>query len=229
MVRFMHNSITTMEIAMRTFDGIYLRVPGLSLDEATTVLGRRWGWIILAGVAYIALGVVALQMPVASTVGVTIALGGLFTAMGFVHLVHAVKLRREQGGVMRFVQSILSLGAATLIFWSPGLGMLGITLTLGFYFGLSAVVNFMLAQTISPTRARVWIYLNAVASLILGLYILFTFPISAMWIPGTLLGIEFIFNGVGLVGFGLTVRSQHRESKGLKGSSEFWHPKGHTT
>src|SRR3981189_2246185 len=109
-------------------NGIYFRTPGLSLDEATSVLGRYWGWMLAAGIAYICLGIFALTFPIASTIGLTFALACLFIATGIVQLIHGVKLRHEQGGVMRFLQSLLAIVAGVWIFLYPGIGMYGISL-----------------------------------------------------------------------------------------------------
>ncbi|MGZ3745081.1 MAG: HdeD family acid-resistance protein [Pseudobdellovibrionaceae bacterium] len=217
---------------MAILNGIYFRTPGLSLDEATSVLGRNWGWMFAAGVAYICLGVFALLVPTASTIGLTFALACLFIATGIIQFVHAVKLRHEQGGVMRFLQSLLAIVAGVLIFLYPGIGMYGISLTLSFYFFIGAAMHWILAQAIAPGRARMWVYLSAIASFALGFYIVFTFPISALWVPGTLLGIEFLFSGTGLVGLAWAIRKLYRESKGLnepQKSSTFWRPTSPST
>jgi len=219
---------------MATTKGIYVRVPGVSLEEATSFLGKHWGWMLTAGILYIVLGLVALSLPVASTFGLTIALGAMWTVYGVVHLLQAIKLRHEQGGLMRFMQSLLALAAGLVMVLSPGIGMLSISLILSFYFFMGAVMQWMLARSVAPGGARVWVYLSSLASLLLGLYILFTFPVSALWVPGTLLGIEFVFSGVSLSGFAVSVRRLHIEPKvsdkdKANRPPSFWQPSGQPT
>ena len=191
---------------MGAFSGIYSRVPGLSVDDATAVLGRHWGWMLVAGLAYIALGIFAFAMPVASTFGITIAVAAIFLVNGVIQLVQAIRLREQQGGAMRFFQSILAIAAGALVLFYPGIGMLGISLTLSFYFFISGAFQWMLAAAMGPDRARFWIFANSIASFVLGLFIVFTFPISALWVPGTLLGIDLLIGGASLIGFAFECR-----------------------
>ena len=199
----------------------YYRLPGHSLENATAFLGQHWGWVLFAGLSYIAVGIISLSIPVASTFGLTIVLAGLLAATGLIQFVHAIEVRHQQGAIMRFAQALLALAIALLVFVYPGLGMLGISFAIGAYFFLSGVSNWMFANVIHPASARFWAYLSSVVSLALGVYIVISFPMSALWVPGTLLGIEFIFNGTGLTGLAFAVRKMYREAHGVTGS---WHP-----
>lgn len=174
--------------------------------EEIRLLGKSWGWLLFAGIALVVIGVVALLMPLASTLGVTIALGALFLAQGVVQLIHAVQLRHHEGNIHRFLAAALGIVLGTLMLWQPGFGMLGISLMLACYFFVSAVINWVYAQEISRENGRIWLYLGTAASFLLGFYIVFTFPLSALWLPGMLLGIEFVFNGMGLIGLAFAVK-----------------------
>jgi hypothetical protein len=46
-----------------------------------------------------------------------------------------------------------------------------------------------------------------------------TFPISALWVPGALLGIEFVIYGISMIGFSFGLRRLHHEAKQVFGES----------
>ena len=190
---------------------VYYKRPDISLEEATEHLGRNWVWVLLAGLALAVIGAIALMTPLVSTLGLTLALAGVFTASGVVQLVQAFKLREHQGALNRFLHALLALALGAVMLWIPEAGMLVISMMLSVYFFLNAIIGFMFAQTLAPQSARVWAYVNAAASFILGFYIVFTYPLSALWIPGTLLGIELVVTGAGLAGLAFSIRKLHHQ------------------
>lgn len=180
--------------------------PGLSQ------LGRKWGWLLATGIVYIVLGIAAFSLPIASTVGLTFGLAILLLVGGIIHLIHAVELRHESGGAPRFFHSIVSIVAGFLMFRYPGGGMLGVAIALSFYFFVGAASQWILASAMRPHKGWGWGILGAAASFVLGVYIIVTFPFSALWVPGTLLGINLVFVGVSMIGFSFTARKAHRDS-----------------
>ena len=190
-----------------------LRTPGKSLEEATAALGKHWGWLLAIGIAYVVLGVVSLTVPWATTLGLTFALAGFFVASGILMMIHAIRTRREQGALIRFLQSILALALGAIMFWWPGLGMLGITLALSFYFLVDGALHWIFASAMAPGHARRWTYVSAITAFVLGVYIIMTFPISALWVPGILLGINFLTSGAGLIGLAFTTRKLNRAAQ----------------
>lgn len=195
-------------------NNIFVRAPGLTLKDATASMGRHWGWMLAGGIAYVILGIVALSVPVASTVGLTYAIAAILVVSGVVNFIQAFKLRHEQGGLIRFLQSVLALAVGVFIFAYPGLGMLGLTIAMAFYFLVGSTMHWILAGAMAKGSPRGWLFVSAICSFVLGIYIIFTFPISALWVPGTLLGIEFLFSGASLIGLAFAARKLHKETYG---------------
>lgn len=183
----------------------------LEVLRSMTDLGRRWGWVLFAGLVLVILGGIAFALPVASTVGLTIGLAALLIVSGIVHFIQAFQLRHEPGSTLRFFQSFLALLIGALIFRYPEGGLLAIALALSFQFFMSAIVQWNLAWTMRPFPGRFWSVLGGFASFALGVYIVATFPFSALWVPGTLLGIDLLVTGGSLIGFSMSLRQlDHR-------------------
>jgi len=181
----------------------------LRLPEQLDRLARGWGWFLAAGIAYIILGVIAYGWPVASTVTLTFFLGMILIVGGIVHAIEAVRLKGETGSGSRAFQAVVGFAAGVLMLRYPGTGMMGITLALAFYFFSSAGTKGVVAFGMRPHKGWGWALFSAAVSFALGVYILASFPTSALWVPGFLLGVEFVVYGASLIGFSLNLKNVH--------------------
>jgi uncharacterized membrane protein HdeD (DUF308 family) len=194
---------------------------GSKLRAQLAPIGRDWGWLVVAGICFIALGVIAYAWPVLSTISLTIALGIVFAVGGLVRLIQAIRLWQHIGTGWRVFDAILSLAAGVVLLRYPASGMVGLTIAMIFYFFMSAVTKGSIAFATRPLPGSGWAFVSAIASLALGIYMIATFPVSALWVPGALLGIEFVVYGVSLIGVGFSFRKMHRElgqKRGIPGS-----------
>jgi uncharacterized membrane protein HdeD (DUF308 family) len=173
-------------------------------------LGRDWGWVLAAGIGLILLGFVTLSWPVSSTVGLTFALGVMLLASGVVLGIHAIQSRQESGSGWRIVQALVSCAAGVLMLRYPGAGMQGVAIALTFYFFVSATVRALLALELRPVRGWGWVFASAIATGVLGLYILMTLPFAALWVPGFLFGLDLLMYGASLVGISFDLKHLHR-------------------
>ena len=178
----------------------------LPLQDRLSLLGRNWGWFLSAGIASVVLGIVAFSWPVTSTVSMTLVLGTLFILSGIAHAIQSIRLRHETGNGWRVVQSFTSLAAGVLMLRFPTAGMLGVAIILAFYFFMNASSRFVIAMGLHGFSGRAWAFLTSFASFALGVYTLITLPISALWLPGVVLGIDFIVYGVSAIGFSFHVK-----------------------
>lgn len=182
-----------------------------SMRNQVAQVGRNWGWLLAAGVCFIALGVTAYMWPVDSTVSLTFALGVLFVIGGVVRIFQAIQLRKEIGTGWRVFDAFLALAAGVLLLRYPQSGVLGVAITMIFFFFMSAVTKSAVAFATRPLPGSGWAFVSAIASFALGIYMIATFPVSALWVPGALLGIEFVIYGASLIGISFNLKKLHRE------------------
>ncbi|HEY8279688.1 MAG TPA: DUF308 domain-containing protein [Bdellovibrionota bacterium] len=177
-----------------------------------SALSANWGWIMATGAICAFLGLLAFSTPVATTLGLTVLLASLLLVSGVVQFVQAIRLRHRHGTLLRFAQSLFSMVAGVLMFRYPGGGMVGIALVLSYYFLLNSASQWAMAVSMRPHRGWWWGIVGAVCSLIMGIYMIWTLPISALWVPGVVLGIELIAMGVSMIAFSLAIREPERIS-----------------
>ena len=193
-------------------DDTYSKEP-FNVSEPLSLVGKNWGWVLATGIAYVVLGLVAYSWPVASTVALTVMLGTLLVVSGVIQALHAIQLRKYSGAGWRILQSVVALGAGVLILRFPAGGMLAVAIALSLFLFVGATAKWILAAGMRPVRGWGWMFLSSLVSLVLAVYIVATFPVSALWVPGALLGIDLAFTGISLIGFAFNLRHVYKEAK----------------
>src|SRR5207253_4921622 len=123
-----------------------------------------------------------------------------------VEVASAFWARRWGGFFLHVLVGLLYFFVGLLLLDRPGLGATGYTLMLAVFFvfgGVSRII-FALGHRFSGWG---WVLLNGVITLFLGILIWRELPEAALWVIGTFVGIELLFNGWSWVMLGLAARS----------------------
>jgi uncharacterized membrane protein HdeD (DUF308 family) len=159
-------------------------------------LRRRWGWMLTLGIAQILGGVAALAVPaIASFVAV-----GMFSAILVIsavfHIAHAFKVRRWMGFGLHLLGGILYAVAGVIVLLDPLNGVATLMLVLGVLFIADGAIRTMLARAVKPGDGWGWFLAGGILSIVLGVMLLLMWPGGALWVVGTLLGINLLTSGV---------------------------------
>lgn len=171
----------------------------LSSDpNETATLRRNWGWVLALGVALTFVGGLAIAYPVAATVTTVELFGILLVLGGAVEVAGGLWAGRRNGFLLHILCGLLSAFLGIAILDRPLLGAAGYTLVLAVFFvasGLTRVV-FALSRRFSGWG---WVLLNGVIGVALGGAIWRELPEAALWVIGTFVGIDLVFNGLSWV------------------------------
>ena len=168
-------------------------------------LTRRLALTFVAvGIGLVCIGIVALVAAFSATIATMITMGLVLVAAGLVKAAEAFIPGRGGHGVVSGVfAAVLYVVVGALVLARPGIAAVAVSAMLGMLFVLG------LARLASIAVFRFanwgWAALSGVASVVLGIIVLASWPISAVWLVGTLLGVEFIFAGIELIGFAATL------------------------
>ena len=88
-----------------------------------------------------------------------------------------------------------------------GAGLLAITLLLLVYFMVEGISKVIFSLTIRPFPNWSWVLVSGIVSILVGLYLWASFPVTAIWLLGVLLGIQLICEGAALGYLAWQVRS----------------------
>jgi uncharacterized membrane protein HdeD (DUF308 family) len=173
----------------------------------------RPGWVLLAGLVEIVLGLIAILWPAVASVSVAILLGILLLISGGVAFVTAFAAR----GWHLFGRLLWSfangLGGLYLLVF-PDEGLVGLTALLVIVMFLTGTVFVALALFGGGNRGLL-LAVGAI-DILLGAFVWAELPSSASWAIGLLVGFHLLARGIETTTFGLTLsrESTRRASTG---------------
>lgn len=164
-------------------------------------------WSILLSVLLIVAGMLAIIVPAAAGLAVTILLGWLLIFSGVTHLVFAWHTRGARSILWEILVALVYLVIGIYLLWNPGPALVSLTLALAIYLFAEAVLEFILAFRLRPMAGSSWLLVDGILTLILAIMIWRTWPASGPWAIGILVGISMIFSGVARLMLSMTARS----------------------
>jgi uncharacterized membrane protein HdeD (DUF308 family) len=165
-------------------------------QRADTRMVRTWWDVVLGGIL-LGTGVVVLGDVVAASVISVLFLGWTLVIGGVIGIVTSLFLIRRGGFWIGMLGGVLALVAGVVFVRRPDATLLALSLAIGAVMLVSGITRLVAA--VQHREARLALLLSGVLSIVLGLLILNRWPTSALWLVGTLLGIQLIVDGVVLI------------------------------
>jgi uncharacterized membrane protein HdeD (DUF308 family) len=176
-----------------------------SAADAVPSLRRVWGCLVGLGISLVVLGFAAIGSPVVATFTTVTVFGILLLAGAVVELASMIWVRRWGSFFHHLLSGLLYLFLGLILVERPGLGAAGYTLVLAVFFVASGVARIVFALG-HRFVGRGWTIFSGIISLALGVMVWRDFPESALWVIGTFVGIELLFNGMTWLMLGLAAR-----------------------
>lgn len=172
-------------------------------------LRSKCGWIVALGVVYVIAGLIALSSVVFATRVTVFVVGIMMLISGVAEVINAFQFKSWGRFLIWLLLGALYIVAGLLTFENPLLAASVLTLLLGAALVVSGVMRIVLAFSMREGMSWTTLVLSGVVSLLLGLIILVHWPVSGLFVLGTLLGIDLLIIGIGwiFVGFGLKSRA----------------------
>lgn len=175
-------------------------------------LTRYWPGLLAIGVLYLIGGSIGLFASVAYTIGAVLVAGALLVAASALKLYSAVFHGAGwKGRGISILMALMYLAAGALMVLQPLASAAWLTLIMG---GFLLAVGFMRAVNgfqHKPEQGWGWIIASGVFSMLFGLYLVATWPLSGLWLIGLAISFELIFDGWGAIFMALAARRVHGE------------------
>ena len=176
------------------------------------VVRKASGWSMLWGILMVICGILAISLPLASSIGIVIVLAWLILFAGVWHLIFAFQSHSAGGVVWQVLLAIVYGVAGVYMLMHPLLGVLSLTLVLAIFLLVEGILEIVLYFGIRRVRHAGWVLFDGIVTLILGILIWAQWPSSSVWVIGTLVGISLIFSGISRFMLSQTVRGMGRVS-----------------
>ncbi|MEM9247898.1 MAG: DUF308 domain-containing protein [Pseudomonadota bacterium] len=165
-----------------------------------------WFKWVLVGVLSIIFGLLALNHAVIFSLAVTTVVGAMFLLSG---VIQAVAGFWDEGMSSKAISIVLGLVMALLglsFLTNPLSGTISLALLVTILIGAGGVLRLVFALRMRGSPVFWGMILSGVVSIGLAVYILAN-PAATVALLGILLGVELVFNGVGLIALGLWKRT----------------------
>jgi uncharacterized membrane protein HdeD (DUF308 family) len=171
---------------------------------------EHWKLFLIEGIVLVVLGILAILIPMAASIAVTIILGWLFLVSGVVGLVTTFWARGAPGFWWALVSAVLATAAGIVLLLWPVSGVVSLTLLLIVFFIIEGVASIMYAfEHKKDLSSRwVWMLVSGIIDLILAALIWTGLPGTAAWALGLLVGINMLFGGTSLIAMALHARGE---------------------
>jgi uncharacterized membrane protein HdeD (DUF308 family) len=169
-------------------------------------LKRASGFSIVLSLLLIVFGVLAIALPIVSSIGITIVIGWLVLFAGITQVIHAFRSEGIGHIVWRFVVAVFYVAAGVYLLARPALGVAGLTLVLGTFLFAEGVADVVTYVSARKSGASAWMLLDGIITLVLGFMIWNRWPLGSLWVIGTLVGISMVMNGATRLMMSLAVR-----------------------
>jgi uncharacterized membrane protein HdeD (DUF308 family) len=168
-------------------------------------LRHNWGWFVALGLILLLLGLGCIAEAALATIFWVEFFAAVLCVTGVLSIPHAFLSRRWGGFFLELFSGLLYLVIGFAILRHPLAGaavatfLLSLVLIIGGAFRLAVGI-------MAPLQHRIWVILNGLVTLALGLMIWNQWPWSAAWLIGLFIGIDLFFNGWSLIMLGLVAR-----------------------
>jgi len=165
-------------------------------------------------VIMIVVGMLALWLPTASSIGVARLLGWLMIFEAGFQLIHSFRSKGAGHVVWKVVVALIYLVAGIYFLTHPFLAVALVTLALAAFFLVEGLVHVVSYFATRKAGASYWILLNGIVSIILAAMIWRHWPTGSLWVLGVLVGVGMLMTGMTRLMMALAIRRFAKQNGG---------------
>ena len=158
-------------------------------------LSERWKITMVLGVILASVGIVAIVVPAAASVGVAIFLGWVLVFGSIVQLFNAFSVDSTAAMMVRLILTVLMAAAGIYLLVAPLKGTITLTVVLTIWFIATGAVRLFTAFRDRGTPAAGTMAISGGLAIVLGILVALKLPSSSSWALGLLVGLDFLCFG----------------------------------
>lgn len=168
----------------------------MNIEPVVLAIRKAYPWLVIWSVVVFVCGLLAIILPVTFSFGIAVIIGSLVFIAGSAHFVFAFQTRNVGGFLWQILLCALYLMGAICLLANPLLGVLSVTLILSIFLLLEGILEFFLYFRLRRFRHSLWILIDGVGTLILGILMIRQWPPADPEVIGTLIGISLMLSAV---------------------------------
>lgn len=154
-------------------------------------------WIIVLGIILIVLGIIALANPLITVLATSVVFALVLITAGLASFFAGLTNKSASNRWIDMIFGVIAFVAGIMTFQAPLAGALTLVWILGVLYAVSGVLE--LAQAFGATERRGSLAILGIIDLLLGLWITFMLPSTALWTLAIIVGLGLAFRGIMLI------------------------------
>lgn len=156
-------------------------------------------WLFWSGLLLIVIGFIAVIYPVFATTVTELFIGWLFIISGFLNFITALSYKNKKSVFGRIVMSLFAIITGVFLISNLSAGTILITILIAVLFIIDGIFGFYISLMRKPLKGWLWIFISAIASIIIGVMIAANLPSISISLLGFIVGLNFIISGLSCV------------------------------
>lgn len=163
------------------------------------------------GIAFIALGFLAVIFPLATTIAAKSFIGWLFIITGGFQIWQSFSIRGWGGFLWNLLIGVMYFLVGSWLAFDPFAGIIGLTVLLAITFMAQGAMEAAMANNLRPNQGWVWMMISGLIGVLAGFLIISGLPSTAVWAVGLMVGINMISSGFAFVSLGSAAKAMGRD------------------
>lgn len=168
--------------------------------------GKSAGWLVVFGVLEVVAGFLAIASPFVAGLAVALLVGVAFLMGGTARLVVAFMADSFGTGALTFLWGLIVAATGFYFVTRPGVGLATLTLVLAIVLFVDGVTRVIMAFQMKPVKGWGWMLAGGIVSVLLAWMVGREFPVSGLWVVGTMAGVSLLFSGMTTITLAGTAR-----------------------
>jgi uncharacterized membrane protein HdeD (DUF308 family) len=164
-------------------------------QSTTDVFKKVAGMSIGLAILMIVLGFLAVALPLATGIGVSILVGWIVVFGGFTYVAYAFSAEGAGAFLWRMLIGIVYVAGGFYLVFHPALALESLTLVLAAILVAEGVLQMIVFFKFRSLPGSGWVLFDGIVTLLLGFLIGYPWPLSSGWAIGTLVGINLLVSG----------------------------------
>ena len=183
----------------------------LAQEQSRALISRRlaehWKLLLGIGIAFDILGILAISLPLLSTLAIDIFIGWLFLIGGILRVATLLRVRHWPGYWWSLTSGLLAIVVGALLLLTPWRGILTLTMLLSVLFLVDGITKIVASLDFRHhARTWSWVLFSGIADLLLVFLIWYGWPGTAAWAIGILAGVNLFLIGFSQVMLAFAMR-----------------------
>jgi uncharacterized membrane protein HdeD (DUF308 family) len=179
----------------------------MNLDSIAPTLRKASAWLMVWSLVTFVCGILAIVLPLTFSFGIAVVIGLLVLVAGIGHLVFAFHMGNIGGFLCQMLLCALYELAAILLLANPLLSILSLALVLAGFLLLEGVLELVLYFRLRRSRHAVWVLIDGIGTLVLGVLMIGQWPPASPEAIGALVGISLMLSAVSRIVLSLAIRA----------------------